>query len=87
MLLLVLDIVLILPHLYVHFCRESEGVFGFANYSSEVEDLRAVVEHFAKENRPTFAIIGHSKGILSLNSELKNYYEAIETNKLPPLVV
>ncbi|KAL3829989.1 hypothetical protein ACJIZ3_018791 [Penstemon smallii] len=41
---------------------ESEGVFHFGNYSSEVEDLRAVVEYFTGVKRGTIAVLGHSKG-------------------------
>ncbi|KAL7136764.1 hypothetical protein ABFS83_10G052700 [Erythranthe nasuta] len=41
---------------------ESEGSFQYGNYSSEVEDLRAVIEYFTGINRSTVAIVGHSKG-------------------------
>ncbi|KAJ0724103.1 putative serine aminopeptidase, S33, alpha/Beta hydrolase [Helianthus annuus] len=41
---------------------ESEGLFQFGNYSKEVDDLHAVTQHFAAENRVISAIIGHSKG-------------------------
>ncbi|CAA0814263.1 alpha/beta-Hydrolases superfamily protein [Striga hermonthica] len=41
---------------------ESEGSFMYGNYSSEVEDLRAVIEYFNRVNRFTVAAIGHSKG-------------------------
>lgn len=44
-------------------CRESEGLFQFGNYSSEVEDLRSVIEYFTGVNRSTVAILGHSKGM------------------------
>ena len=48
------------------FCcfRESEGVFQFANYWREVDDLHAVIQHFSGANRVISAIIGHSKGKL-----------------------
>ncbi|XVF48675.1 hypothetical protein PTKIN_Ptkin03bG0209000 [Pterospermum kingtungense] len=41
---------------------ESEGSFMYGNYRREAEDLRAVVIHFFKEQRPITAIVGHSKG-------------------------
>ncbi|KAK6120411.1 hypothetical protein DH2020_045891 [Rehmannia glutinosa] len=41
---------------------ESEGSFQSGNLSSEVEDLRAVVDYFIGVNRLTFAVLGHSKG-------------------------
>ncbi|KAK9059601.1 hypothetical protein SSX86_020305 [Deinandra increscens subsp. villosa] len=41
---------------------ESEGLFEFGNYRKEVDDLHAVVQHFAATNRDVSAIIGHSKG-------------------------
>ncbi|EYU28398.1 hypothetical protein MIMGU_mgv1a0141892mg, partial [Erythranthe guttata] len=41
---------------------ESEGLFHFGNYSSEVEDLRSVIDYFQEINRSTVAILGHSKG-------------------------
>lgn len=45
------------------FNRESEGLFQYGNYAREVEDLRAVVQHFREANREISAIIGHSKGV------------------------
>ncbi|KAI7725653.1 hypothetical protein M8C21_001678, partial [Ambrosia artemisiifolia] len=41
---------------------ESEGLFQFSNYYKEVNDLKAVVQHFTAVNRVTTAILGHSKG-------------------------
>ncbi|XP_072978916.1 putative uncharacterized protein YDL057W [Typha angustifolia] len=41
---------------------ESEGRFQYGNYWKEVQDLRAVVLYFSKQNRQTRAIVGHSKG-------------------------
>ncbi|KAF3960948.1 hypothetical protein CMV_014381 [Castanea mollissima] len=41
---------------------ESEGVFQYANYWREVDDLHAVIQHFSGANRVISAIIGHSKG-------------------------
>ncbi|KAJ0091411.1 hypothetical protein Patl1_13041 [Pistacia atlantica] len=41
---------------------ESEGSFQYGNYRREAEDLRAVVQHFRREERAITAIIGHSKG-------------------------
>ncbi|KAK4432894.1 hypothetical protein Salat_1051600, partial [Sesamum alatum] len=41
---------------------ESEGSFEYGNYVSEAEDLRSVVEYFNGINRPTVAVLGHSKG-------------------------
>lgn len=41
---------------------ESEGSFQYGNYRREAEDLRAVVQHFRRENRVISAVIGHSKG-------------------------
>ncbi|KAL6556679.1 hypothetical protein OROGR_005967 [Orobanche gracilis] len=40
---------------------ESGGSFQYANYRREAEDLRAVVEHFQKDQRFIAALIGHSK--------------------------
>ncbi|XP_076889205.1 uncharacterized protein LOC143539904 [Bidens hawaiensis] len=41
---------------------ESEGSFQFGNYRKEVDDLRAVIQHFTEANRVVSAAIGHSKG-------------------------
>ncbi|KAJ9167963.1 hypothetical protein P3X46_019549 [Hevea brasiliensis] len=41
---------------------ESEGSFAYGNYWREVDDLRAVVEHFSGANRAVSVILGHSKG-------------------------
>lgn len=41
---------------------ESEGSFQYGNYRREVEDLRAVVQHFLEKRRVIAAIVGHSKG-------------------------
>ena len=46
------------------FPRESDGLFAYGNYMKEVEDLRAVVEHFNSANHIVSAIVGHSKGLL-----------------------
>ena len=45
--------------------RESEGSFQYGNYRREAEDLRAVVQHFRRENRVISAVIGHSKGLFA----------------------
>ncbi|GAU42211.1 hypothetical protein TSUD_375600 [Trifolium subterraneum] len=42
--------------------RESEGVFQYGNYWSEVDELHAVVQHFRESNHVIRAIVGHSKG-------------------------
>ncbi|KAL8171064.1 hypothetical protein V2J09_022868 [Rumex salicifolius] len=41
---------------------ESEGSFQYGNYRREVEDLRAVIQHFLDKMRVIAAIVGHSKG-------------------------
>ncbi|GMH12370.1 hypothetical protein Nepgr_014211 [Nepenthes gracilis] len=41
---------------------ESEGSFQYGNYHREVEDLRAVVQHFRGKKHTIIAILGHSKG-------------------------
>lgn len=41
---------------------ESEGSFKFGNQWTEVDDLRAVAQHFRESNRVIRAIVGHSKG-------------------------
>lgn len=41
---------------------ESEGLFQFGNYWTEVDDLHAVAQHFHESNRVISAIVGHSKG-------------------------
>ncbi|KAL6974544.1 hypothetical protein U1Q18_028730 [Sarracenia purpurea var. burkii] len=41
---------------------ESEGSFQFGGYWREVEDLRAIIQHFNGASRVTSAILGHSKG-------------------------
>ncbi|CAI9286085.1 unnamed protein product [Lactuca saligna] len=41
---------------------ESEGSFEFGNYSKEVDDLKALIQHFTAANRVITSIIGHSKG-------------------------
>lgn len=46
--------------------RESEGSFQYGNYFREADDLHAVIQHLNGTNRVTTAILGHSKGLLSL---------------------
>ncbi|GAU34451.1 hypothetical protein TSUD_06620 [Trifolium subterraneum] len=41
---------------------ESEGSFQYGNYYREVEDLRAIVQHFREKKYVITAIVGHSKG-------------------------
>ncbi|CAJ2675209.1 unnamed protein product [Trifolium pratense] len=41
---------------------ESEGSFQYGNYYREVEDLRAIVQHFREKKYVIIAIVGHSKG-------------------------
>ncbi|KAK9077702.1 hypothetical protein SSX86_006039 [Deinandra increscens subsp. villosa] len=41
---------------------DSEGSFQYGNYYREVDDLRAVIQHFKHVNRSVDTIIGHSKG-------------------------
>ncbi|RYR55484.1 hypothetical protein Ahy_A06g030692 [Arachis hypogaea] len=41
---------------------ESEGSFQYGNYYREVEDLRAVIQHFREQKFVITAIVGHSKG-------------------------
>ncbi|KAH9608537.1 hypothetical protein KSS87_023077 [Heliosperma pusillum] len=41
---------------------ESDGSFRYGNYRREVEDLRAVVQHFRGTHYAINTIIGHSKG-------------------------
>ncbi|MCH81986.1 hypothetical protein A2U01_0002781, partial [Trifolium medium] len=40
---------------------ESEGSFQYGNYYREVEDLRAIVQHFREKKYVITAIVGHSK--------------------------
>lgn len=47
--------------------RESEGSFQYGNYYREVEDLRAVVQHFREVKYEITAIVGHSKGQIMLS--------------------
>lgn len=54
--------------------RESEGSFQYGNYFREADDLHAVIQHFNGTNHVTTAILGHSKGLLSL------YYNVYCTN-------
>ena len=48
----------------VPFCffRESEGSSQSSSFWKEVDDLRAVIQHFSGANRVISAILGHSKG-------------------------
>jgi len=46
--------------------RESEGSFQYGNYYREVEDLRAVVQHFREQKYVITAIVGHSKGQITI---------------------
>ncbi|GER51429.1 alpha/beta-Hydrolases superfamily protein [Striga asiatica] len=67
---------------------ESEGSFMYGNYSSEVEDLRAVIEYFKKVNRLTVAAIGHSKGISNLCIiNWTNIHQEIKVATVEELVV
>jgi len=44
--------------------RESKGTYTRDNFWEEVDDLRAVAQHFRESNHVIRAIVGHSKGIL-----------------------
>jgi hypothetical protein len=46
--------------------RESEGSFQYGNYYREVEDLRAIVQHFREKKYEITAIVGHSKGQITV---------------------
>lgn len=48
------------------YSRESEGSFQYGNYYREVEDLRAVVQHFREEKYVITTIVGHSKGQITV---------------------
>jgi hypothetical protein len=48
--------------------RESEGSFQYGNYYREVEDLRAIVQHFREKKYIITAIVGHSKGQITVNA-------------------
>jgi alpha/beta superfamily hydrolase len=48
--------------------RESEGSFQYGNYYREVEDLRAIVQHFREKKYEITAIVGHSKGQITVNA-------------------
>ncbi|WOK92391.1 hypothetical protein Cni_G01082 [Canna indica] len=41
---------------------DSDGSFQYGNYRREVEDLRAVIQHFSGQKWKVHAIVGHSKG-------------------------
>ncbi|THU59385.1 hypothetical protein C4D60_Mb07t01620 [Musa balbisiana] len=41
---------------------DSDGSFQYGNYWREVEDLRAIIQYFSRQNRGVHAIVGHSKG-------------------------
>ncbi|RHN73521.1 putative feruloyl esterase [Medicago truncatula] len=43
-------------------CGESKGTYTRDNFWEEVDDLRAVAQHFRESNRVIRAIVGHSKG-------------------------
>lgn len=60
--------------------RESEGTFQFGQYWREVDDLRAVIQHFSRTNHTVSAIIGHSKGALVLADDqyVKFHFNNIE---------
>ncbi|XP_021990555.1 uncharacterized protein LOC110886972 isoform X2 [Helianthus annuus] len=59
---------------------ESEGIFEFGNYRKEVDDLQAVIQHFAAENRVVSAILGHSKGESSFRVTKESLMERLNTN-------
>lgn len=64
--------------------RESEGSFQYGNYYREVEDLRAVVQHFREEKYVITAIVGHSKGQIRLPFCLLHEIEvSCALNRLP----
>ncbi|KAI5393513.1 uncharacterized protein LOC127097865 isoform X1 [Lathyrus oleraceus] len=59
---------------------ESEGSFQYGNYYREVEDLRAIVEHFREEKYVITAIVGHSKGgnvVLLYASKYKDIHTVV----------
>lgn len=56
------------------FSRESEGSFQYGNYHREIDDLRAVIQHFHWEKRVITAIVGHSKGVLIIHVQSLGFY-------------
>ncbi|XP_058725020.1 uncharacterized protein LOC131596397 isoform X2 [Vicia villosa] len=59
---------------------ESEGSFQYGNYYREVEDLRAIVQHFRGEKYVITAIVGHSKGgnvVLLYASKYKDVHTVV----------
>ncbi|CAK8569854.1 unnamed protein product [Lathyrus sativus] len=59
---------------------ESEGSFQYGNYYREVEDLRAIVQHFREEKYVITAIVGHSKGgnvVLLYASKYKDIHTVV----------
>ncbi|KAF9434580.1 hypothetical protein BGZ76_007771 [Entomortierella beljakovae] len=45
---------------------ESEGEMGYSNWGSDQADIDAVVNHFEREGYYVYALIGHSRGAISV---------------------
>ncbi|KAG0346930.1 hypothetical protein BG004_000514 [Podila humilis] len=45
---------------------ESEGQMGYSNWDDDFEDIDTVVHHFEKQGYQVYALIGHSRGALSI---------------------
>ncbi|WJX09647.1 hypothetical protein P8452_00459 [Trifolium repens] len=59
---------------------ESEGSFQYGNYYREVEDLRAIVQHFREKKYIITTIVGHSKGgnvVLLYASKYKDIHTVV----------
>lgn len=50
--------------------RESEGQFEYGNYRREADDLHSVVSDLSQKNFDVIAIVGHSKGYISIQISL-----------------
>ncbi|KAG0238974.1 hypothetical protein BGW41_007990 [Actinomortierella wolfii] len=62
---------------------DSEGQMGYSNWDDDLADIEAVVDHFVKEGYTIYALIGHSRGAISI----LNYASTTQRVPLIPFIV
>ncbi|KAF9970934.1 hypothetical protein BGZ73_006198 [Actinomortierella ambigua] len=62
---------------------DSEGQMGYSNWDDDLNDIETVVDHFVKEGYIIHALIGHSRGAISI----LNYASTTQRVPLIPFIV
>ncbi|KAF9165449.1 hypothetical protein DFQ26_000130 [Actinomortierella ambigua] len=62
---------------------DSEGTMGYSNWDDDLSDIEAVVNHFVNEGYTIYALLGHSRGAISI----LNYASTSQRVPLIPFIV